>query len=296
MSLLNYGKFAVLCAVWGLTWIAVKFGVTALPPMLFAALRFTAAGLIFLAIATWQGRSVRALTADWLAIGTASLLMITLCYGPLFWGMTKVPSGTAAVLEMSLTPICLFTFGIALRQEAWSLAPAVGLAVGCVGLYLLFVGGTDANDNEDAWLGILAVGWAAASSALGSVLAKPVIAKYGSTLVAGTTTFVGGLLLAVMALCCGEDPSALAVPNWTARAFGGWLFLVIFGSLVGYRLYMQLLRDAGPTRAGMFAFVSPAIAVAVGAMIAREPITVTNIAGMVLMLLSAAACLYAPKY
>ncbi|MFK0335569.1 DMT family transporter [Rhizobium sp. NPDC090275] len=295
MSASNYRKFAILCAIWGLTWIAVKIGVTTLPPMLFAALRFVTAGAVFLTIAIWHRSSMRALAADWLPICIASLLMIALCYGPLFWGMTKVPSGTAAVLEMSLTPICLFVFGIFMRQEAWSWPAAFGLAVGSIGLYLLFVGGNRVSYDEGAWIGIIAVCWAAASSALGSVLAKPMIAKHGSTAVAGATTFLGGLLLAAAAPISGEDFTDLAASNWTMKAFGGWLFLVIFGSLIGYRLYIQLLRDAGPTRAGMFAFVSPAIAVAVGTVLAQEPLTATNLVGMGFMLLSAAVCLYGAK-
>ena len=295
MSGSNYGKFAVLCAVWGLTWIAVKFGVTSLPPVLFAALRFVAAGTVFLGIAMWQGQSIRALAVDWCGLIIASLLMITLCYGPLFWGMTKIPSGTAAVLEMSLTPVCLFVFGVALRQETWSWAATIGLAVGSLGLYLLFVGEAQVSYDRGAWLGILAVCWAAASSALGSVLAKPLIARHGSAVVAGSTTFLGGLLLSAGAVICGENPSALALSNWTMGAFAGWLFLVIFGSLVGYRLYMQLLRDAGPSRAGMFAFVSPVIAVVVGALFAQETITVANVIGIMLMLLSAATCLCGPR-
>ena len=248
-----------------------------------------------MAVAIWHRRSIRALAADWLPVCITSLLMITLCYGPLFWGMTKVPSGTAAVLEMSLTPVCLFVFGMLLRQESWSWVAATGLVVGSVGLYLLFIGGTRASYDDGAWIGIIAVCWAAASSALGSVLAKPIIAKHGSTAVAGATTFLGGLLLAAVASICGEDITDLAASNWTVKAFSGWLFLVIFGSLIGYRLYMQLLRDAGPTRAGMFAFVSPAIAVAVGTLFAREPLTARNLVGMVFMLLSAAVCLYGTK-
>ena len=52
----------------------------------------------------------------------------------------------------------------------------------------------------------------------------------------------------------------------------GWLFLLLFGSLVGYSLYMQLLRDLGPAKAGSFAFVSPIIAVLVGTIVAGETV------------------------
>lgn len=57
------GKFAILCAVWGLTWIAVKFGVTTLPPMLLAVLALVTAGVVFLSIVIWHRCSMRALAA-----------------------------------------------------------------------------------------------------------------------------------------------------------------------------------------------------------------------------------------
>ncbi|NEJ72062.1 EamA family transporter [Rhizobium phaseoli] len=291
----NLAKFVVLCIVWGLTWIAVKLGVSSLPPLLFAATRFISAGAVFITIAFMRGSTLRPLLLDWRTLVLASLLMITLCYGPLFWGMTKVSSGTAAVLEMSLTPVCLFIFGVVLRQETWSWVALLGMAVGTAGLYLLFKDGVQATYGEEAWLGIVAVSWAAASSALGSVLAKPLIEKHGSSALAGSTTLLGGLLLVIAAIVSGERIADLSPMNWTALALAGWFFLVIFGSLIGYRLYMQLLRDVGPTRAGAFAFVSPMIAVAVGALIAHEPVTKTGLIGMALLLLSAATCLYGPK-
>jgi drug/metabolite transporter (DMT)-like permease len=72
----------------------------------------------------------------------------------------------------------------------------------------------------------------------------------------------------------------------------GWLFLLLFGSLVGYSLYMQLLRDLGPAKAGSFAFVSPIIAVLVGVIVAGETVSALSVAGMAVMLVAAGACLY----
>ena len=72
----------------------------------------------------------------------------------------------------------------------------------------------------------------------------------------------------------------------------GWLFLLLFGLLVGYSLYMQLLRDLGPAKAGSFAFVSPIIAVLVGVIAARETVSALSVAGLAIMLVAAGACLY----
>jgi hypothetical protein len=68
-----------------------------------------------------------------------------------------------------------------------------------------------------------------------------------------------------------------------------WGFLVLAGSLAAYTIYLKLLRDWGPLRAGMFAFVSPIVAVALGALIYGEAVTSAGMLGMGLMLGAAAA-------
>jgi drug/metabolite transporter (DMT)-like permease len=209
--------------------------------------------------------------------------------------MQFITSGSAAVLEMSLTPICLFVFGIFLHEERWSWQAGCAMVIGVSGLVLLFYDG-GGSWQKGAVVGAAAVSWAAASSALGSVLARKLIATYGSGSIAGATTLIGGLCLIVAGLLHGEDAAMISPLTWTSSALSAWLFLVIFGSLVGYTLYVQLLRDIGPTRSGSFAFVSPAIAVTTGAFIASEAVAPRNVIGMALMLLSAAVCLLGPRY
>jgi drug/metabolite transporter (DMT)-like permease len=292
----NLTKFIILCLVWGLTWIAVKVGVTTVPPTLFAATRFICAGLMLLAWGALKGTMTMPRGADVVRIIVASVLMIALCYGPLFWGMKFVPSGTAAVLEMSLTPLALLAFGIALGEERWNAVRFGAMLLGMAGLSILFAPELWATrTNSTVLFGLAAVAWAAISSAWGSVLARPLVARYGSKLLSGSTTLIGGGMLLAVSLAVEPDARAAIVTIWSWEAIAGWLFLVIFGSLIGYSIYMQLLRDIGPARAGSFAFVSPAIAVGVGALLAGEAITLQGIIGMMLMMLAAAGCLFADQ-
>ncbi|MBB3659793.1 drug/metabolite transporter (DMT)-like permease [Rhizobium sp. BK650] len=290
----NLLKFLTLCLVWGLTWIGVKVGISSVPPTVFAATRFMAAGLILLGYTC----VIRGLPAFFIEdaprLMVGSLLMITLCYGPLFWGMQFVSSGTAAVVEMSLTPLALLGFGILLGQEIWSWRRASAMAVGIAGLYLLFDHPVEETQTDEL-IGYLAVIFAALSSAYGSVIAGPLISRYGSIFVAGSTTLIGGTILLGCAFLAGEGPVRAFPIFWRWEALAGWAFLIVFGSLVGYSLYLQLLRDAGPARAGSFAFVSPAIAVAVGVLIGGETVSAINLLGMALMLISASVCLYSDQ-
>jgi drug/metabolite transporter (DMT)-like permease len=243
----NLLKFLVLCFVWGFTWIATKVGIGTVPPLLFAATRFIAAGVL---VSLWMWREIDFSWQknDVIRLFAASLLMVTLSYGPLFWGMRYVSSGTAGVLEMSLTPIALLGFGIALGQERWSWVSAIAIALGIAGLCILFSPSIKGEEGSSVWsiLGFVAIAWAAVSYAWGSVLARPLIERYGSGMLSGATMLIGGAALLLGSLGWEPNSTQSLEAFWGWPAALGWLFLLLFGSLVGYSLYMQLLRDLGP--------------------------------------------------
>jgi len=287
----NQLRFLMLCLIWGSTWIGTKAGIDAVPPLLFAGTRFTAAGLLLLVYGWSIGETGSFKIGDGVRFVAVSILMITLCYGPLFWGMQYIDSGTAAVLEMSLTPIALLCFALLLREETLDLRRILAIALGVSGLIVLFwPSGSNGNASQPeafvgaSFWGAFAVASAAFTYGYGSVLARPLLRAYPAMSVAGITTLIGGVVLLFAALVF--EPGAIAAMSgkWGTTAWVGWCFLVIFGSLIGYTTYMRLLRDIGASRAGSYAFVSPVIAVALGAMIFSEQVTAFDIVGIIVML------------
>jgi drug/metabolite transporter (DMT)-like permease len=281
----------MLCVIWGSTWIASKAGIQAVPPLFFAATRFTAAGLLLLVYGWMRGEAAGFKIEDGIRFIAASILMITLCYGPLFWGMQYIDTGTAAVLEMSLTPIALLCFALLLREEKLDVRRIAAITFGVSGLVVLFwpstPGGSgsksEAFDGASIWGG-LAVSSAAFTYGYGSVLARPLLRAYPAVFVAGVTTLVGGIALMIAALIFEPGAVAAVSGDWGTTAWTAWFFLVIFGSLVGYTTYMRLLRDIGASRAGSYAFVSPAIAVVLGALFFSEQVTISDVIGIIVML------------
>lgn len=89
--------------------------------------------------------------------------------------------------------------------------------------------------------------------------------------------------------------SAALAGNWGWPAWAGWAFLVLFGSVVGYTLFMRLLRDIGASRAGAFAFVSPVIAVLLGIVVYGEEVGFIEMIDMTVMLYAAFLALREPK-
>ena len=104
--------FALICLVWGTSWMASKIGVTAAPPLLFAGARFLlAVPLLFLLARKVTPQSPtpadrpigRALLAGLVGIAAANALI--------FWGLARAPSGVAGLINLSLIPIGLYAFG-----------------------------------------------------------------------------------------------------------------------------------------------------------------------------------------
>jgi drug/metabolite transporter (DMT)-like permease len=285
--------FALMCMIWGSTWIAIRAGIAVVPPLLFAGTRFAAAGAILLAVAGLSGNLSRPSLPEWWRFGIASILMITVCYGLLFWGMTLVNSGTAAVLEMSCTPLALIGFALVFREERFSWRRFSAIGVGVAGLSVLFgppawVNSSAAGDQGSMrLLGGAAVVASAIAYGLGSVIARPLFKSFSSVVASGVTTFVGGVLLLVGSI--GWEPGAVRAlfSHWSIAACLGWLFLVVFGSLIAFTIYMELLKVWGSSRAGSYAFVSPVIAVVLGAAVYHEHVGVFDIVGMMIMLVAA---------
>ncbi len=131
------GLFALMCLIWGATWLAMKLGVASVPPVFFAGTRFVVAGLVMLLLAGLRGEMRRLNRRELSRLTLVQLLMVVLTYAPLFWGIRYVPSGLTAVLDLALMPVSLLGFGIALGEEHWSLGRTAALGFGFAGLAVL---------------------------------------------------------------------------------------------------------------------------------------------------------------
>jgi drug/metabolite transporter (DMT)-like permease len=285
---LDTALFALMCLIWGATWVATKEGISAVPPVLFAGYRFIAAGLCLYGFLLLRGAPLRFRRGDWGRLLVVTLLMVSACYALLFWGMTFVNSGTAALIDLSLTPVALLTFAILHREERFNLPRALAIGLGVAGLAVLFAPKAMAGARHQGELvGGTAIIVSAALYAWGSVLARPLLRAYPPTLMAAATTLIGGVVLLIGSLALEPGARTAACGDWGVRAWLGWAFMVLGGSLAGYTIFMRLLKAWGPSRAGAYAFVSPAVAVPLGMAWYGERLGLADIIGTVMMLSAA---------
>jgi drug/metabolite transporter (DMT)-like permease len=256
--------------------------------VLFAGTRFMAAGLCLYGFLILRRAPLAFARADWPRLLGVTLLMVVACYALLFWGMTFVNSGTAALLDLSLTPVALLAFAILHREERFNLPRAFAIALGVVGIAVLFGPKAMAGSRHAGELiGGTAIIVSAAFYAWGSVLARPLLRAYPPTLMAASTTLIGGVVLLAGSLLFEPGARGAMRGDWGLPAWLGWAFMVLGGSLAGYTIFMRLLRAWGPSRAGAYAFVSPVVAVPLGMVWYGERLGLPDVIGMAVMLTAA---------
>lgn len=279
--------FGAMAFVWGLTWIAAKWATEAAPPVFVAAVRLLVASGFFGAWCLLAGAAMRTDRIGRLV--AASLLVNAGCYSFLFWGVARMPTGLAAIVNLSLIPVLSMLIGALHREETISARRLAAVALGAVGLALLFSARTgDPREGGTVGLGLAAVVVATLSYAWGAIVSKPLVRGMPPVAVAFWQTLIGGLALLPAAAAIEPVGADAVLALFRGKALLGLGFLVGGGSLVGFSIYLWLLREWGAFRAGLYAFVSPVIAVGIGVIWNGEAFGAWEAAGMAVMLAATA--------
>lgn len=288
----NLALFGVMSMIWGLTWVAIKLGLTVLPPLLLAAGRYLLTAMLLALVVRGVGAAF--LEGRWRRTIASALLVNTGTYGLLFWGMQHVPSGLAGLVNMALIPVLLFALAAATGEERPTWRHAAGLAIGCAGLVGLFWTRLGAESGGSG-LGLAAIVVATAAYCLGSVVARPLVGPVKPLALTLAQAMIGGTALLVLSLLFEPLAVGTFAQLVTPAALSSLLFLSVLGTIVAYTIYLTLLREWGTVRAGLYAFISPIVALAAGAAFFGERIGRAEIAGTALLLVAAAVALFRPR-
>jgi len=275
--------FAAVYLVWGSTYLAIRFAVETLPPLIMAGARFVIAGAIVLAWSKLRERSPAPTRADWRTGIISGALLLLGGNGAVAWAEQRVPSGIAALL-VAIVPLWMVLIDW-LRPGGRRPAVAVfaGVALGLAGL-LLLVGPDSLRGGESAnGVGALVLVLASLSWAAGSLFTKWSPRATTGTIGAGTQMLAGGMLLLLAGVVSGEL-SQLDLAHASARSLLGFAYLVTFGSLIGFTAYVYLLAHTTAAKAATYAYVNPVVAVLLGWAIGHEAVTSRTIlaAGVIL--------------
>ncbi|HEV2717468.1 MAG TPA: EamA family transporter [Terriglobales bacterium] len=256
----------ILCGIWGSTWLFIKLGLTDLPPLTFAGIRFVFASLILILLILARGVRWPRKGTEWLLIAVVGLLQFSLNYGLVFWGEQRIPSGLAAVLQSTFPAFGLVIAHFYLPAERITAKKAIGVLLGFFGVAIIF-----SDQLTIAGKGAL----------LGSValVLSAFFGSYGNVLVKAYGTQIDPFVLAAGQMVCGFPPLlALGIAtegnpfkfHWTPLAILSLAYLVIVGSVIAFTLFYWLVRHMDVTNTMLIALVTPVVAVMLGMMVLHE--------------------------
>jgi drug/metabolite transporter (DMT)-like permease len=276
--------FGIIYFVWGSTYIFIRIGVHAMPPLLFAAIRFFTAGLLLVAWA-FARREQWPTAREWRSISILAALIFVCDYGLLFWAEIKVASGIAAVIMATIPVFITIAEILILRTQQMTLRLGGALLIGIAGVAVLMARSFNLGTAPISALGAMALIAAAISWSVASVMTRKLPLPSSKVLSSGAQMLVGGVMLAVVAAAFGEPrkfhPAAVSGQAWFAL-----VYLIVMGSIIGFTSYLWLIHRESPTKVGTYAYVNPVVAVLLGYFLGGEPLGLRTILGTVLVLAS----------
>lgn len=258
--------------IWGSTYLAIRFAVQTIPPFLMVSTRFLFAGAILYSLRRLRGDKPPT-RSQWIAAGIVGFLLLVGGNGLVVWAEQYVPSGVTALITGS-APLWMALIDAVRpggRRPGW--LTVVGLVMGFIGILVLI--GTEelsSGAGKGVLLGLGVLFVATFFWALGSLYSRGARLPASPLLGTGSEMLVGGSILMLIATLTGEwSQLDLAAISW--RSWLGWLYLIIFGALVGFAAYTWLLRSAPTPLVSTYAYVNPLIAIFLGNMLAQEMLT-----------------------
>ncbi|MGD9630119.1 MAG: EamA family transporter [Pyrinomonadaceae bacterium] len=272
--------FAAVYIFWGSTYLAIKYTIETLPPFLMAGSRFAFAGAILLVWARFTKDYETPRLVHWKTAAIVGTFLLLGGNGAVVLASQYIPSSLTALLVATEPLWIVLLSWLWLRTGRPNWRVGLGLLIGFVGVYLLIAGkpaGVDGG-GYGRWIGIVAVMVGALSWATGSIYGLRSPTPRSSLLTAGMQMLAGSVSLFAVGLLRGEyasfDPSAVSSSSIFAL-----VYLIVFGSLIGFTAYSWLLKNAQPAMVSTYAYVNPVIAVILGWSIAGESMTAQMLIG-----------------
>jgi len=270
--------YALVCLIWGSTWLAIKVGLVGVPPFLGAGLRFLLATAIVALPLVARRRRIELTRDDRICVLSLGVLVFWLDYACVYWAELHISSGLTAVLFSTMPLMTALLSAFWTRSETLSVRKIVGILVGVAGTALLF------------WpherLGIMqALGMLSAlTGSLCAAINLVVMKKYGQH----SDPFVLNFLGMGLGAACLLIMSAL-LESWTTVAWSqsnvlAIVYLSLFGSVIAFSAYYYLIKRMDATIVSLGTLIIPIVALALGRAFLHETVTPAAVPGIVTIL------------
>jgi drug/metabolite transporter (DMT)-like permease len=271
--------FAAIYLCWGGTFLALRYAVSEVPPLLTITIRCLGGALLIYGWLLWQGTVGPANRKQWVTSAIAGAFLFVGGHGVLAWSEQRVSSGQAALCMTSI-PLWLVLLNSLRERRAPTRLVMAGLVLGVLGVALLVRGNGDWSGPMLQRLSLLGSGlcWA-----IGSLIARHGSRPNSATQSTAMQLAAGGVAVLALSALTGE------LGHWspidlTLRGGLSVMFLVIAGTVIGFGAYTWLLQVTTPAAVGTYAFVNPVVAVTLALIVGDEVFSIrTVVAGLLVL-------------
>ncbi len=277
--------FAAVYITWGSTYFFIEMAVKHIPPMALGAVRFIIAGGIMLLWAgVYKGENIWNKSAL-LPSMISGALMLFVGNGSVIWAEQWLPSSFVAIFLASAPLWFLLLDKINWRINFKNKFTIMGVLVGLLGVLALFYEKIATSEfQKDLWpliiLCIANIGWT-----LGSLFSKYKVKTISTTVNSAWQMIAAGLVFSIVGMLDGEFYHL----QWTQIPTQSWIavvYLIIFGSIIGYSAYVFLLSVRSPTQVSTYAYVNPLVAVLLGVYFNHDRLSALQLGGLGIILCS----------
>ena len=270
--------YALICVIWGSTWLAIKVGLAGVPPFLAAGLRFALSAAIVGAVLAVRRQPIRLTRGDKACVWSLGILVFWLDYACVYWAEQYISSGLTAVLFSTMPLMTALLSAWWTRSETLTATKVGGIVVGIMGTALLFWPHERLGLMQA--LGMLATLAGSLCAAINLVVMK----KHGGQSDAFVLNFLGMSLGAACLLLMSALLEPWTTVTWSSSNVLALLYLAVFGSVIAFSAYYYLIRRMDATVVSLSTLIIPILALALGRVFLGETVSSTAILGIVTVL------------
>jgi len=270
--------FALICLIWGSTWLVIKIGLEGMPPFLGAGLRFLLATLLVGSVLAARRKRLHLTRDDKVCVLSLGLLVFWIDYAAVYWAELRISSGLTAIIFSTMPLMASLLSAYWTRSETLTGRKVAGIVVGILGTALLFWPHEHLGYQQT--LGMLAALGGCLSATINLVTMK----KYGHNSDPFVLNFFGMGLGAACLLVMSAALEDWHTVVWTRSNVLAILYLCVFGSVIAFSAYYYLIKKMDATIVSLTTLIIPIVALALGRAFLQETVAPMAVAGIATIL------------
>ena len=272
----SYWLLVLLVVIWGASWPVVKTGVTAVPPIWFACLRYVTGTVCLVAVVALRGELRYPPPADWKLIAISGVLQMAAYSGLSAVALTRLPAGRASVLAFStplwVAPLSVWKLGDQIRWRE-----RIGVGAGVVGVLVIASPGLLRAAHDQLWPYALLI-CAAAAWAVSIVFVRAHRFHASALALAPWQTLVAASLLLPLAIALEG-----LVPPMNARGVASLVYVGPIATAFAYWAVVEIGRSVRATTMSMALLAVPGVGLLISALAFHEAVNLSLGLGVVLI-------------